>query len=638
MLMLSVAEWFRRGLSRLPLASRGRRRSKVARNSRLSALVETLETRALLSSTLGVKPLVSSVSPLGTVGGGDVTVGTITFTEDSGNITVSYQIDASHQADYELSEIRTLLNGGALGSQATTGLAEGTYSFSHTLPGPADLSGLSILASATVELHDVGAVGATLPQVGTIRFDFSGALVAPPSLIDSLVVSGRVPNSTDTTQDTVTFTGVDPSWSSGTGIRVVAGFGAVGNTGLVGTPAATDTTVSSTYFVRNLGGGTYSFHTTRQDAIQGLAKVDITASIPTTGEIVIIGENAALPYLGQTPLENNASVALTNTTTSTVPGSLVTATNVTADTVDLASGTGSWMTGDRVQVSLTGGGLTAGTNYYVRVIDADTVSFHTSWLGAQNNTLRVNLTAAVSTAASVNTVLGTDEAVEFVNDPGWATGQIVRTTASSGGLVFGRDYFVRSLGSGQYSFYNTQVNAVGGTVGVDPLTGRVDLTGNVTSTIFANPTTLSFALPHLLPTGSVVRALNASGGLTTTSNYYVRAVDANTISLHTSLANAVNNVSPIAFSGPVTTLLSQFLNGWCIDRDRTITSNERIVNIYSSYDLSSFPDTSFHPKDEFGTDAGILAVNTALNATSTDVTLDRIVFASATGLTTGDAV
>ncbi len=93
MLMLSVAEWFRRGLSRLPLVSRGRRRSKVIRNSRVGALVETLETRALLSSTLGVRPLVSNVSPLGTVGGGDVTVGTITFTEDSGNITVSYQID-----------------------------------------------------------------------------------------------------------------------------------------------------------------------------------------------------------------------------------------------------------------------------------------------------------------------------------------------------------------------------------------------------------------------------------------------------------------------------------------------------------------------------------------------------------------
>jgi hypothetical protein len=70
-------------------------------------------------------------------------------------------------------------------------------------------------------------------------------------------------------------------------------------------------------------------------------------------------------------------------------------TNTGADTVDFASAHG-WTTGTMVTPSATGGGLTAGTTYYINAVDADTVSFHTTLANAEAGTPKVDLTASIT--------------------------------------------------------------------------------------------------------------------------------------------------------------------------------------------------------------------------------------------------
>lgn len=71
------------------------------------------------------------------------------------------------------------------------------------------------------------------------------------------------------------------------------------------------------------------------------------------------------------------------------------ATDTSADTCDFSSAHG-WTTGTMVTVSATAGGLSTGTTYYIRAVDADTISFHTTLADAEANTSKVNLTASIT--------------------------------------------------------------------------------------------------------------------------------------------------------------------------------------------------------------------------------------------------
>lgn len=516
------------------------RRSAVApMGAEHGLLFERLEDRVLLDAVLlGTDPLVFDPTPNDASSGDEVTIGTITYElENVSDIKVTYSIDASNQAAYDLAAVETKINAGSLGTQTNTGLAENTESYSHTfsltLPLPPSVSELDIDACATIDSRNADALDAALPTVATVRVNTDGNIIPPSSYFDTIISPGFIPSSTDVGADTVTFT-TDPGWATGDAVRVVAAFGA-GATGLVTPPVATDTTTSATYYLRNLGGNIYSFHTTYLNATTGASPADIIAPIPTTGEIVIVGENDTLPFLGQVPLNE-----------SLVPAS---------------------------------------------------------------------------------TDFGTAESVTFAIDPGWATGTAVRVWDGGNGLSANTTYFVRNLG-GAYSFYNSVVYATAGTA-----TGRSNLTGPITDSIFANLTTLSFEEPHGWLTGAVVRATASGGGLTLGTNYYVRAIDADTISLHTTLANAQGNLSPVTFTAPITSVISPMFNGWCVDNDRFIAGNEYVVNVYSSYEASSFPDTTFHPKEQFGTDAGLLPVNTSATPSSTDYTTnERATFTTTSSL------
>lgn len=624
----------------------GRRLRQAAR--RLTGRHEVLEPRLAMAMVLGHDPLVFDPTPGNAASGDEDEIGRITYQmQDDRSISVLYEIDPGSQAAYDLSAVHTRINGGALGDTNSTGLPDGTDSFSHSfalaLPLPSGVTALDIDACATIEKRDVAAVGTALPSVGTVRVSTNGSMVGAASYFDTIVTPGWIAKSTDVDNDTVAFD-ADPGWATGEAVRVVQGYTNVPtNTGLVTPPGATDTTSSATYYVRKLGTDAngdfvYSFHTSYSNALADSAKQDITAALPTTGEIIITGENDALAFLGQTPINESLVPASTKTTLTTTTGPLVTATDIANDTVDLAAAV-PWVSGDRVQISgASGGGLNASTTYYVRVVDSDTVSFHTSWAGAQNNTSRVNITAAIATTRTVDRVDPDDETVVFTTDPGWVTGTAVRVSTTDGGLNASTNYYVRSLGGGAYSFFDTAANATNADADLNPLNGRKDLTAPIMASVFANLTELSFENAHNWATGTVVRVNATGGGLTAGTNYSVRVIDPDTISLHTTLANAQGNISPVTFSAPIVALLTPMFDGWCVDNDRVIAGNEYIANIYSSYDLGSFSNTADDPKDSHLTEGGIAPINTSMVPVSTNTTTDQVTFSTSHGWATQQAV
>jgi hypothetical protein len=140
----------------------------------------------------------------------------------------------------------------------------------------------------------------------------------------------------------------------------------------------------------------------------------------------------------------------------------------------------------------------------------------------------------------------TDESVTYTTDPNLATGSIVRVSATGGGLNAGANYYVRNLGRGAYSLFDTAANAaaIGSTV------GRIDLTSKITAGIFTavkptstNLTTelITFSKDPKFPTGSIVQVTNTGGGLTAGTNYVVRNLGGGSYSFYDSAFNATAN-------------------------------------------------------------------------------------------------
>lgn len=624
-------------------AIHGRTRRRT-RRSRVTAF-ESLENRMLLT-VLGTDPLIFDPTPANASSGDEVDIGEIKYElEDISNIKVTYSIDAAFRAVYDLSAVETRIQGGHLGTISQGELPANTETFTHTLSlalyPPLSASSLDIDACATIEKLDVGAVGEGLPTVGTVIASTNGLLAGVPSYFDTILTPGRIPTSTDIGADTVTFAS-DPGWDTGAAVRVVQGYTAAPpNTGLVTPPTVTDDTNSATYFVRNLGEFTYSFHTTYNDAVAAINLKDITAAVPTTGEIIIAGENDALAFLGQTPINESFIPTSTKTTLTTNGGPGVSSFNGTTEQIVVES-TAILQNGDRVRVSAAFGGLNITTTYYARVIDGTTVELYNSYAAAVDivsSSGRIGLSGtgvlAPPYATSLNTIDPNDETVKFASEsvPDWTTGTPVRVSGAGGGLSAGTTYFARSLGGGVYSFFDTRANADNSDPDSNPFNGRKDLTASITASVFANLNTLSFRNDHNWAMGTVVRVGATGGGLIQGTNYYVRAIGARTISLHTSLTYAQENTSPVTFTAPITALVTPMFDGWCIDNDRFIGGSEYIANFFSSYETSSFPDTTDHPKDQFGTDAGLMPVNTSATPSSTDYTTnERATFTTTSSL------
>ncbi len=133
-----------------------------------------------------------------------------------------------------------------------------------------------------------------------------------------------------------------------------------------------------------------------------------------------------------------------------------------------------------------GGGLTAGTDYYIRFLRSFSYGFYNSEQDAHDDVRRVpltgNITAGVFATAKPSSTDTADESVTFSTDPGFATATVVQVTDSGGGLTANTDYFIRNLGDGSYSFYDSAEHA---TAGNDSATGRIDLSDDITAWIFS---------------------------------------------------------------------------------------------------------------------------------------------------------
>lgn len=314
--------------------------------------------------------------------------------------------------------------------------------------------------------------------------------------------------------DTSVYFQHDPNWPTGTPVWSnlygggLAGFG------------------DDTYYVRNLGGGEYAFFT-NQLAASGTGTTDrVTLSGP-------LGVGQAI-YLGEPP-------GVSGNITGTSPNALF----------SFSSTDPLYASGARVYIQSGGGGLTGGNSYYLKRTGSNQYEFYTD--AALTN--KVPLTAATGInlwlsplAPSASATDTTNEFVTFANDPGWASGTWVRVNVSGGGLVANTNYFVRSLGGGQYSFFTSEAAATGTST-----TGRVDLMGSIASTTSflvhakAAPDSVSFASDPIWPTGTPVQVGTTAGGLTAGTTYYVRNLGGGRYAFFTSEAATVGT----GFTGSV---------------------------------------------------------------------------------------
>jgi hypothetical protein len=120
---------------------------------------------------------------------------------------------------------------------------------------------------------------------------------------------------------------------------------------------------------------------------------DATADTSDSGNNKKTAKNRTLA-LGAHVVEGRLTLATGHSVYSPQPAT-PNATDTAAETVSFAAVHG-WVTGTMVTVSATGGGLTAGTIYWLNATDSDTVSFHTTLALAESAGTKVNLTASIT--------------------------------------------------------------------------------------------------------------------------------------------------------------------------------------------------------------------------------------------------
>jgi 3D (Asp-Asp-Asp) domain-containing protein len=126
-----------------------------------------------------------------------------------------------------------------------------------------------------------------------------------------------------------------------------------------------------------------------------------------------------------------------------------------------------------VQVTATNGGLTAGTNYFVRSLGGGAYALYDS---------AANAKASPSTAGRINLAGNVTAGILKTADRSFPTGTLVQVTATGGGLVADTNYFIRNLGAGAYSFFSSTLDA---TAGSAVTTGLIALSGEIAAGIFS---------------------------------------------------------------------------------------------------------------------------------------------------------
>lgn len=362
--------------------------------------------------------------------------------------------------------------------------------------------------------------------------------------------------------------------------NITANFSGLNSTGLVRAPVVGGLS-SAHYFVRNLGGNVYQFYNTQAHANAGgtTGLVDILSAAPTTGQMIVLGERNDLDLFGQVPSATNGSLL-----TFPLPHNFV--------------------TGDPIQVSSNVAGLNSSTIYYVSVVSDTRIRLHNTAANAASGSNPLNYSGNVTSVisrvvpgycwdADRDVSIGTEYFAQFwssyqtasfpdttrfrkdhnVDENGvtmansallpsstntsldqitfttnhlWNTGDTVAVTANSDVLTTGVTYFARRTSNNAISLYDTLANAqAGGT------TGRVDLTTDITgSTTFFRVGQIKFSTTNLI-TGNRVVFDQTVSGVVTDQSYYVNKVDATTITIHNSRADALAGLNPVALTGPL---------------------------------------------------------------------------------------
>jgi len=298
---------------------------------------------------------------------------------------------------------------------------------------------------------------------------------------------------------------------------------------------------ATAYHVIRVDDNTFSLASSASNASGGTA-IDLTG----TGNNTQTFTNESI---GST-----STVATSSVTTST-PTVATTAVSTTNDTITLSSH--GYSTGDVVKYSAASGtaigGLTDGLEYFVISVDTNTLKLATTSANATAGT-QVDLTG---TGNNAQTLTGSADDSVTINSHGYVTGDKVLYSAAGGtvlgGLTDATVYSVIRVDENSFKLATTSANAASG-INID-LTG----TGNGSQT-FRGPansllgtsavSTINDTLTmtaHSYSTGDVItynaNGGTAIGGLADATSYHVIRVDADTIKLATSSANATAGTS-----------------------------------------------------------------------------------------------
>jgi hypothetical protein len=206
--------------------------------------------------------------------------------------------------------------------------------------------------------------------------------------------------------------------------------------------------------------------------------------------------------------------------------------------------------------------LVNGTTYFVRVIDSDEVSLHSTQSGALTNSGQIFLTSV----SSATVIILTDRRDIFVLTKFLAgtahnqrTGMEITFTGAPmpDPLVSGTTYFTRVLDTTNFTVHASASDAQDNINPIDVSTPGATVVASAKQPIFPI-THLDFGVSHNLLTGDPVTIANSSGQLPTPLlpgvTYYVRYVNSRRITLHVNPSDASTGLSPIVLtdsgSGP----------------------------------------------------------------------------------------
>lgn len=200
--------------------------------------------------------------------------------------------------------------------------------------------------------------------------------------------------------------------------------------------------------------------------------------------------------------------------------------------------------------------LVAGSYYYVRVIDANHVSLHSTQQGALTNTQVVKMTDVdVSCLINLKDERGVQVQTQFLSSSPhkMKTGTLVEFTATTFPypIVANTNYVARVIDSTNFTVHSTLEDAANNVNPIDVISPGTGVVA-IGKQDFAPVTILNFSTNHNLFNGDAITISNTSGSMPSPLlegvTYYARVISATSISIHPTLADATNNTNAIVLT------------------------------------------------------------------------------------------